>query len=90
MSDGMTVATDIPMSLADDLRNDQKAKMKAAVLDDIRKNPGTWKEDIAKRIGIHRQTVTTYVNELVAERSVTKERRGQMDVLQAVGPHVKS
>lgn len=76
-------ATDTPMSLADDLRNDQKAKMKAAILADITKNPDTWKEAIAKRLDLHRQTVTSYVNELVGEGKVTKDRRGQMDALRA-------
>jgi len=83
MSDGMTAATDIPMSLADDLRNAAKASMKTAILDDIKKNPGTWKEDISKRLGIHRQTVTTYVNELMAAGAVSSKRVGPTDVLRA-------
>lgn len=55
--------------------------MKDELLKDIRKHPGTWVEDIARRLKWNRQTVSNYVKTLRADGVVRLERKGAMDLI---------
>jgi predicted transcriptional regulator len=63
------------MSSPEDLR---RQAMKEEILKDIKKHPGTWVEDISRRLGWNRQTVGNYVRMLESDKSIYTMKKGAM------------
>jgi predicted transcriptional regulator len=55
------------------------------VFQDISQNPGTYAEEISKRIGWNRQTVAVYLRELAALGRINIERKGPMNIVYVAG-----
>ncbi len=53
--------------------------MREILFKDIRENPGTWVEDIARRLGWNRQTVSRYARMLIAEGKVRVTKKGPVN-----------
>ncbi len=63
------------MPSPDELRREA---MRNEVLKDIESHPGTWVEDIARRLGWNRATVSNYVRELTNQKKVKTQRKGPL------------
>lgn len=55
--------------------------MKDTLLEDIQDHPGTWIEDVSRRLEWNRQTVSKYADTLEGEDQIRIERKGNMKTL---------